>query len=385
MIRSSLVTRRAAPLLAAAMLGASAYPVHADALLEESLNFSGAITFLASGVPGLVIAGVRNGETAVVGFGEIAKGTGKEPGGDTILRVGSLSKVFCGVALAELVADGTLAFTDKLQDRLGYDVTLPEKDGRAIRLIDLVTHAAGLPREVPREEGPVHDPFVTNSEESQIAALSAADPLLFPPGTGMMYSNFGFDLLGAALAHASGKPYAALLEERIFAPLGMKDSRFNPRPEDQTRLMHGHNVDGSPMTIVPTPASIECAGGLYTTPNDMIRWIKWHLDRDADADSEVRLLDHAAYMYRDGMDPVVGLDEGIKMDAMGLGWIILMPDDHRPLIMHKSGGLQGNLAFVGLAPTRGVGVFFAMNEFNLPAFAAAEAAAIDLIAQLAGD
>ena len=260
---------------------------------------------------------------------------------------------------------------------------LPEKDGRAIRLIDLATPSAGLPREVPREDGPADNPFVNNTEETQIAALSAPEPLLFAPGTGMMYSNFGFDLLGAALAHSSGKPYAALLEERILAPLDMNDTGFGAQPEDAARVMRGHNFDGTPLPIVPTPVSIECAGGLYTTPNDMLRWMSWHLDRDASADDEVRLLDHAAYIYRDGMNPVLGLDEGISIDAMGLGWIILMPEGDRPLIMHKSGGLQGNFAFIGLAPTRGVGVFFAMNQFSLSGYAAAEGSAIGLISELA--
>ena len=103
------------------------------------------------------------------------------------------------------VLDGKLRFFDRLQDRLGYDVTLPEKAGHPIRLIDLVTQTSGLPREVPRPDGPPNDPFGTNTKEAQIADLKN-DPLLFSPGTAALYSNYGFDLLGAALAHVATKP-----------------------------------------------------------------------------------------------------------------------------------------------------------------------------------
>jgi D-alanyl-D-alanine-carboxypeptidase/D-alanyl-D-alanine-endopeptidase len=116
-----------------------------DKLLTEAVHFNGTIMYLSAGVPGLVFGAVRNGETAFAGFGETAKGSGKEPDRDTMFRIGSVSKVFCGGALSSLVIDGKVQLTDRLQDRLGYDVTLPEKDGRPIRLVDLVTQASGAP------------------------------------------------------------------------------------------------------------------------------------------------------------------------------------------------------------------------------------------------
>jgi D-alanyl-D-alanine-carboxypeptidase/D-alanyl-D-alanine-endopeptidase len=147
--------------------------------------------------------------------------------------------------------------------------------------------------------------------------------------------------------------------------------------------MQGHNFDGSPMPAAHTPTSIECAGGLHTTANDMARWMKWHLDRLATAGRDLRLLDHAAYLYRDGLTAVSGLDDGGPMDAMGLGWVINMPTANRPLILQKSGGLQGNFAYLAIAPTRGVAAFFIMNEFSTGAFTVAVAATNGLIAQLA--
>jgi len=108
-----------------------------------------------------------------------------------------------------------------------------------------------------------------------------------------------------------------VLKERVLDPIGMKDTYFNPPKEAKSRVMQGHNFDGSPMLAVPTPASIGCAGGLYSTANDMLRWMRWHLDRSSSADSELRVVNHAAYVYRDGLSAVLGLDDGGQMDAMG--------------------------------------------------------------------
>src|SRR6266700_7586867 len=356
--------------------------IAADKLLTEAVNFTGTLTYLNAKVPGFILLAVRNGETAFAGFGKIADKGDTTPDGDTLFRIGSVSKVYCGEVLASMVLDGTVRFADRLQERLGYGVTLPEKDGHPIRLIDLATHASGLPREVPRADAPPNDPFGTNTRDAQIAALKT-DPLLFAPGTAALYSNYGFDLLGAALANAGGKSYADLLRERVLEPAGMKDTVFNLRPGDETRVMQGHDFDGSPMPAAPTPTSIECAGGLHSTANDMARWMKWHVDRVATADGNLRLLDHAAYLYRDGLAAVSGLDDAGPMDAMGLGWVINMSAANRPLILQKSGGLQGSFAYLAIAPTRGVAAFFVMNEFSTGGFIAAVAATNGLIAQLA--
>lgn len=97
-----------------------------DALLAEMVDFTG--TFISLGVkpPGLVIGAIRNGETVVRGYGEMSKGSGRAPDGDIMMRIGSITKAFTGAALASMVADGKVQFTDKLQDRLGWDVTIPE-------------------------------------------------------------------------------------------------------------------------------------------------------------------------------------------------------------------------------------------------------------------
>src|SRR5262249_26463893 len=218
-------------------------------LLNEIVEFNGAMLFLESRVPALVIGVVRNGERGVSGFGEAPDGSGKPPDGQPLLRIGSITKAFTGQVLAGLVAQGTVRLTDRLQDRIPWTVKVPERGGKPIRLIELATHTAGLPREVERPPGPPNDPFRTLTAEASINGLQSR-PLLFAPGSGALYSNFAFDLLGVALAHAAGKPYDALLKDVVLDPAGMRDTVLTLRDGDTARLLQGHNFDGKPMPDV---------------------------------------------------------------------------------------------------------------------------------------
>lgn len=353
-----------------------------DKLLDEIVSFTGAMLFLDARVPALIIGAVRDGQTAVFGFGETSDGSGKEPDGNTMLRIGSITKAFTGQVLAGLVSQGTVKLTDRLQDRLGWPVKVPERDGRPIRLIELATHTSGLPREVERTPGPPDDPFRTLTQEAYIKGLQS-DPLLFTPGSGGLYSNFAFDLLAAALASSAGKPYGQILKEVVLDPAGLNDTVLALRDGDVARVMQGHFFDGKAMPTVRTTGVMAGASGLYSTANDILRWLSWHLDRFSPQGTEIRLLDHAAYVPRDGLKPVSGFDEAGHMDAMGLGWIVMAPKGSRPLILQKAGGLQGIFTYSAFAPTRGVGVFAAINQFNVGAFAAMAGTANGLIEQLA--
>jgi len=355
-----------------------------DKLLAEAVEMTGTMLFLQTRVPAFVIGAIRNDETVVYGFGKITPDRDQAPDGDTILRIGSISKAFTGAVLASLVADGSVKLTDRLQDHLTWDVAVPEAEGKPIRLIELATHSSGLPREVDRAPGPPEDPFRTLTKDAYIAGLKS-NPLLFPPGTGILYSNFAFDLLGAALSEAAGRPYGELLRERVLDPAGLKDTTISLRDADRNRVMQGHDFDGKPLPLVTTPEVMAGASSLYSTPNDMLRWLRWHLDRFSPQDAEMRLLDHAIYLPREGMSPAYGLDEAGHGDAMGLGWVVMRPADGRPLILQKSGGLQGTFSYIAFAPQHGIGVFVAINSFDIGAIEAISGAVNELIGQMAPD
>lgn len=371
-----------AGVLGLAVLASPTIAAKADPLLEEVVEFTGQVAFLQTGAPGLIIAAVRDDESALFGFGETSEGSGVEPGGTSLVRIGSITKVFTGEVLARLVADGTVGFADPVSDHLDLGVSLPVVDGRPIRLIDLATQSGGLPREVPHAPGPDDDPFRTITMQA-FADWLDSNPLLFKPGSAVHYSNFGFDLLAAGLAGAAGRPYPELLQEFVTGPLGMSDTTFAPSAEQKQRVMQGHGFNGEPWPDVPTGSVIVGSGGLYSTADDLVRWLRWHLDRFSAEDAELRLLDHAVYLPRDGLTTVSGMDESGHMGAMGLGWVVMMPEDDRPLILQKAGGLQGFFSYLAFAPTRGVGAFVVINAFDVAAATSMAEIINELIAVLA--
>jgi serine-type D-Ala-D-Ala carboxypeptidase/endopeptidase len=364
--QSFTVLRAGAAVVALAAMAASAGVARADALLDEMVEFTGQIYFIDTKVPAVVIGAVRDGEVSVHGFGERAGPGSPAPDGDTILRIGSITKAFTGEVLAHLTAEGTVELAQPLSKWAPDLASGTSSDMPPIRLIDLATHAAGLPRELPHEAGPDNDPFAPITREG-FAAWLKKEPLLFAPGSSVLYSNFGFDLLAIALSEAAKKPYPDILQEKITGPLGMKDTGFTLTDEQKRRFMIGHAPDGSPMPDVPTGSVIVGSGGLYSTPNDLLRWMKWHLDRFGQQDADARVLDHALYLVRDGLKTVSGMDESGHMDALGLGWVGMMAKDDSPFILQKAGGLQGTFCYIAFAPTRNAAVFIAINKFDFSA------------------
>jgi D-alanyl-D-alanine-carboxypeptidase/D-alanyl-D-alanine-endopeptidase len=356
-------------------------PALADPLLDETVAFTGEVLFHQQKVPGLVIGALRDGELSVRGFGRRSDGS-PAPDGDTLLRIGSITKVFTGEILARLVAQKKVASTDTLTKLVPQLAPGANEQIQQIRLIDLATHSSGLPRELPHDPGPDNDPFAPITRQAFGKWLESGK-LLFAPGSGVLYSNFGYDLLALALAEVANKLYPALLDQNITGPLGLRDTTFEPNQAQKARMMQGHAPNGTPLPEVPTGSVIVGSGGLYSTANDLLRWMQWHLQTSAAKGAEARLLDHAIYLVRDGLSPVYGMDESGHMDAMGLGWVAMMPKEDRPFILQKAGGMQGVFTYIAFAPAHGVAVFVAINKFDFGAAKAMAEAANELIADLA--
>jgi serine-type D-Ala-D-Ala carboxypeptidase/endopeptidase len=345
----------------------------ADPFLDEVVRFNAQVLFLEQKVPALVMGAVRHGEISVHGFGERAGKGSTAPDGDTVLNIGSMTKTFTGGVLAHLAASNTVQLTQPLSKSWPELATNAKADVGVghIRLIDLATQSGGLPRDWPQEPGP--DPTARLQKE----------PLLFKPGTSVLYSNFGFDLLALGLSKAANTPFPTLLKRHITDPLKMQDTVYVLSEEQKQRLMQGHGLNGEPVPAVPVDSFHAGGGGLFSTPNDILRWVQWHLDHFGENGAEARLLDHALYLIRDGLETVSGMDESGHMDAMALAWVAMMPEGDRPFILQKAGGQEGFFSYLAFAPTRGVAVFVAINTMDFAAAIAMAEFANDLIATLA--
>ena len=175
----------------------------ADPTLNELAGLPVTAMFFSSGAPGMVMGLVRGSESLVGGLGETAKGNGQEPTGQSVFRLGSISKVMAGELLATLTVEGKLRLSEPLQRFAPQGKTVPTVDGRAITLLDLATHSAGLPRDIgPAPEGQT---FLTWPTEHERWDYIGSTNLLWPPATIAAYSNVGYQLLGDAMAAAAGE------------------------------------------------------------------------------------------------------------------------------------------------------------------------------------
>jgi serine-type D-Ala-D-Ala carboxypeptidase/endopeptidase len=365
------------------MLLAVSGPTEAEsALLEEAVGLSGLAMFMESQATGMVLAVVQGDDQVVVGYGETAKGSGKEPDGKSLLRLGSISKAFAGELLGGLAADGQLSLTDPLQRFAPEGAQVPDRDGRTITLLDLATHSGGLPRELPLQPPSGAAPFAWPTAADRYAWLARYE-LPWTPGSVAAYSNIGFDLLGAALATATGKSYADLLRERITGPLGMSDTVLEPSQEQCARLMTGYGIPGAEAAPCVDTAQIGGSGGVYSTADDMVLWLRHHVARTDPAAWPTLALSHAVYLERHALDAAIGFDEAGPMDGIALAWLLEMPDGHRPMILQKTGGLAGFMSYIAFAPGRDVGVFVAVNRIDFAMFSDLTDGANGLIASLA--
>jgi D-alanyl-D-alanine-carboxypeptidase/D-alanyl-D-alanine-endopeptidase len=344
-----------------------------DPVLAEATDLAGPIIFLDTGAPGMVLVVVRGDQTLIRGYGETEKGNKQPPDGASLLRLNSITKVFTTELLVSLVADGKLALTDPLQ-RFAGDTKVPAFGARPITLLDLATYSAALPREMgDAPEGA--NPRAWPTHEDRWKWLPSYK-LPWAPGTVTAYSNVGFDLLADAIETAAHQAYSDLLRAWVTAPLGMIDTGFSPTSEQCDRLMIGSGL-GGPASCVDTRAT-EGSGGLYSTGNDMARWLRHNL---ADASGPLAL-SHATYRYRQSMSAAIGFDESAPMAGLGLGWVTIAAQDIQPMLIAKSGGGAGFMSYVAFAPGRDVGVFVAVSRVDFPMFLALEGAANRLIATL---
>jgi CubicO group peptidase (beta-lactamase class C family) len=299
---------------------------------------------------GLVVGLLAGGERRVIGRGRLRVGGDDVPDGGTLFEIGSVTKVFTGLLLADLVAHGVVGLDDPLGRHLPA-WRVPGFDGRQITLGDLASHTSGLRRDprgmLRRWLGDRRNPYAGLSVERVQEGL-ARTRLRRRPGRRVRYSNLGTGLLGEALARAAGQPYEQLVRERICLPLGMHDTVITPTGGQTARLATGHTRRGRPVAPFQLPG-LAGAGALRSTAADMLAFLEANLDPS-------------------GTPLVAAIERAQRPRAraarrfqVGLGWIIVqLPRAAGPMLWHN-GGTNGFRSFVGAAPETGTAVVVLSN------------------------
>lgn len=230
---------------------------------------------------------------------------------DTKFEIGSMTKQFTAVLVLQFVKDGKLRLGGYLSDYLPY---YRKDTGSRVTISELLSHTSGIPNFTDLPDF-LDDPAsrVHHTPTEFVRDFCSGD-LRFEPGTKFEYSNSGYFLLGTVLEQVSGATYEQLLYDRIFEPVGMRDSGYT---HSETIIEHRaagyeHSQSGLQNARYYDMSVPFSAGALYSTVEDLNRW------------------DQA--LYGDRLLPARLRDLLFKpnLENYGFGWVILVPAHGSP-------------------------------------------------------
>jgi CubicO group peptidase (beta-lactamase class C family) len=273
-------------------------------------------------------------ERWVVGYGRLSATDERVPDGDTVFEIGSITKVFTGILLAQAVLNGEVKLDDPISMYLPEGVTAPEYEGKSITLLDLATHTSGLPGNLCH--------IITFE---QMYAFLSGYRLTREPGSSYEYSNYGMGLLGNILVlSADQADYEALLLERIFRPLGMDSTRVLLTAEMRSRLAAPHTASLAQTHLWDNP-TLAGAGMIRSTANDLLTFLAANMGL---TETE---LQPALQLANTPQRPSVG------KDTIGLGWqVAANPGSH-----WHNGQTNGSHSYLAWDPERKFGVVLLAN------------------------
>jgi CubicO group peptidase (beta-lactamase class C family) len=304
-------------------------PNEVKALLVQMVN-------VEKRVPGIVVGMIADDpqERWVVGYGRLSATDERVPDGDTVFEIGSITKVFTGILLAQAVLNGEVKLDDPISMYLPEGVTAPEYEGKSITLLDLATHTSGLPGNLCH--------IITFE---QMYAFLSGYRLTREPGSSYEYSNYGMGLLGNILVlSADQADYEALLLERIFRPLGMDSTRVLLTAEMRSRLAAPHTASLAQTHLWDNP-TLAGAGMIRSTANDLLTFLAANMGL---TETE---LQPALQLANTPQRPSVG------KDTIGLGWqVAANPGSH-----WHNGQTNGSHSYLAWDPERKFGVVLLAN------------------------
>nr|NIM51781.1 serine hydrolase [Gemmatimonadales bacterium] len=295
---------------------------------------------------GIVVGVVSPAGTRYYGYGKTAASGGTTPDEHSVFEIGSITKAFTGILLADMVERGEVHLEDPIELYLPSTVRVPTRGGQSITLVHLATHRSGLPR-LPDNMDPADpsNPYADYSVEQMYEFLSG-HTLRRDIGAEYEYSNLGGGLLGHVLALRAGRSYEELVTARIADELGMAATRVTFTPEMQSRLAVGHRGPNEvPNWDIPTLAG---AGALRSTAHDMLLFLSANMGL-----TESRLLGAMETSHESREEA------GSPSMRIGLGWHIRLSGE-REIIWHN-GGTGGYRSFAGFVRGGQTGVVVLSN------------------------
>lgn len=333
---------------------ADRFRADADAFIRRALDRVGV-------VPGLSIAVVEGDEAILTaGYGVADLATGAPVDADTRFYIASSTKSFTALAIAAMAARGEI----DLEAPVTAWSNLPGAPAELfanVSLTDLLSHRSGLDNSPMSFRAAMSGEHTPEAMRGLVAATVARDDT--PHGT-FRYSNAGYNLATTLLEARTGHDWRVLVRDEVLRPAGMTDTTgwvSEARAEGVVAAGHlGHGAGGpvrSPLQKVD--ATMQSAGGLVSTADDMARWLEIQLNDGVLDGRRVFPAGLVASTHR----PLATNDATFGpyvREAYGLGWQIGRYGDD--VLIHHFGNFAGSRAHVSFMPERRLGVVVMINE-----------------------
>jgi D-alanyl-D-alanine-carboxypeptidase/D-alanyl-D-alanine-endopeptidase len=298
---------------------------------------------------GIVVGVVGPQGRRVISYGHLNHGDPRPLDGETGFEIGSVTKVFTALLLAEMVRKGDVALADPVAKHLPA-AKIPERNGRSITLLDLATHTSGLP--FMPDASASDDSVSTKYGSAQLYQFLADYALPRDRGAEWDYSNIGYWLLAQALTSRAAMDFESLLRTRVIGPLKLTSTAMTPSPRMKVNLAVGHNAVLQPsgsFSTLPIYSAMAAAGGLVSTANDLLTFLAATMGYEPSplAPAMATMLSTRRPMPRPG-------------EAQALGWVVIGDGDDQ-LIVHD-GGTLGYVSSVAWDPKQRVGVVVLSNQ-----------------------
>jgi CubicO group peptidase (beta-lactamase class C family) len=336
---------------------------------DERINRGLAATRDRHEMPGMIGAVVKGASLAAIGAAGVRKLGSEEPIGlGDRVHLGSDTKAMTATLAGMLVDEGKLGWSSSIGEVFPDLATSLHPDYRAVTLLQLLNHRAGLPH-----DGPWRRPgrgLSTTRQRRELLARMLKDAPQTKPGTTYSYSTVGYALAGLMAEQVTGQPWEDLMRSRLFEPLAMDTAGFGP-PGTPGRIDEpwGHReADGKvePVQSDNAPA-MDPAGTVHASVPDWARFVALHLQG---ARGRSRLLKLATFRVLHTPPP--------GSEYAG-GWFVVdRPWAGGRALMH-SGSNTTWYATVWIAPARNFAVLVATNRGGDAAREACDAAIAGLI------
>ena len=292
--------------------------------------------FRKDNVGAVTVGLVKDGQLVwTKGYGFLDVNRTQPATADTVYSIGSVSKIFVGIMLLQMVQQGRVHLADPVIKYFPEISLVPTKYPWAppITLIQLATMSSGL-RANPSS---LDDPYAVGPPSEWRKQLVASLPhqdYAYEPGTSRLYSNVSYAILAAALERAAGMSYLAYVGQKILTPLGMTSTHFFASPDISARLASGFDLgDGQINSAVALRQNANMGywtpvGGLFSTVPDLAKLMRFQMGygpnsvlQPATLESSFHLLvaSDADLLYGDSVGYSVVRNEDGYLVALGHG------------------------------------------------------------------